>query len=275
MFEKYVEERYAPAVSKVLDHFGLIPDCIIVAGSGISQAIPEEVIINRINYTNIPGFPVSAVKGHHSELLLTDIEGKKVFIYSGRFHPYEGWSIDEICAPVILGVLAGVNSFVLTNAAGGLKPGIRVGSLLLLNDIIDFTSKTINPILNKEYLAANRLHRQMFDSEWKQRIKHELESCSTPYLEGIYASVPGPNYETRAEIRMLRKLQADAVGMSTVHEAKLAAILGKKVIASSLITNEAKEIAIDAVSHEEVLATANLAIPNIKKFIDSAVKTCG
>ena len=250
---------------------GIVPDMAIVAGSGIAKCIPSEFVQKRICYSNFNCFPAVSVVGHSGEMLLMKLFNKNVLIYSGRFHLYEGRSIEEICSLAIFTKLIGTKNFVLTNAAGGLNYKYNPGDLMLINDILSFQKPNINSLfeLDTSFLSTKII--SPYDSEFNKRIKYEMIAAGIAFYEGTYLAVSGPNYETRAEIRMMRRLQIDAVGMSTVLESLCGYYLGMNVSACSLITNAAKEVP-QKVSHEEVTDVASKSCHRIWGFMEAAVR---
>ena len=228
------------------------PATAIICGSGLGgladSVLPEPR--HEIDYANVPGFPKSTVAGHAAKLLfgLFKDGGKSVVLMVGRFHFYEGHSIQEITYPIRLFKLLGVKTLIATNAAGGLNPTYAVGDIVILSDHLNFAGLTgVNPLRGPnldDYGVRFPPLSDAYDLDLK-RLAHEkwrrLSSSKTSrrLQEGIYAFVGGPSYETRAECRMLRMLGADVVGMSTVPEVIVARHCGMRVLALSLVTNKA------------------------------------
>jgi purine-nucleoside phosphorylase len=263
--------RFKSEAEKYLLLTDKIPDIAIVAGSGIAQSIPSELIINRINYCDFNCFPEISVAGHTGEMLLLNLFNKHVLIFSGRFHLYEGRNIEEICSLVIFTKLIGTNNLVLTNAAGGLNYKFIPGDLMLINDVSSIQKANLHSLFEYNVTDYTTKIITPFSNEFISKIKNELTTSGIPYHVGTYLAVSGPTYETRAEIRMMRKMQVDAVGMSTFIEAVCGYYLGLNVAACSLITNAAKEVP-QKVSHEEVTDIASKSSYRIWKFIESAIK---
>lgn len=260
---------YIPSSDYLLSNLIEIPKSAVIAGSGIANSLDESKIIQKIQYNNVPGVPRPTVLGHSGDFILYNHDNKISLIFSGRFHYYEGRSIDEICSLVTITKLLGIDNLVITNAAGGVNPMLIPGDLMIIEDYIDLmflgtqSSFTVNKSLVDHYPNSST------NNSFKNRVKSKLIESGLPFKSGVYAAVTGPNYETRAEVRMLRKLGADAVGMSTVPEAKLAEVLGINLVMASLVTNSAKEV-LQPVSHDEVIDVANRSAANIRKFIEIA-----
>lgn len=243
----------------------------IIAGSGIASAFDKSKISDVITYSILPEMPQTKVEGHSGEILIYNSGGKNSIIFSGRFHFYEGRNIHEILSLVSIAYFAGCRRIIITNAAGGLKPDFKPGNVMLIDDVIDL-------MFLKNCYSPNSL--ENFDNKVKiineqkklyNNYNAELIKKSISIKTGVYVAVSGPNYETRAEIRMLRKIGADAVGMSTVPEFKFALNLGMETIGLSLITNSAKEI-LQNVSHEEVIEVASQSSNLVKDCIETAIE---
>lgn len=215
------------------------PSVAVVVGSGLGALARDVEGARAIPYTAIPHFPVSTVEGHASQLVLGRLEGRPVAIMRGRFHYYEGYSLQEVTFPVrVLGAL-GITTLILTNAAGGLHPTFRVGDLMLIRDVINLMGD--NPLRgpNDERLGPRfPSTRDLFSPHLLRAARLAARNNGFRVRSGTYAGVGGPSYETAAEIRMLRALGADAVGMSTVPEVLVARHAGiPNILGVSCITN--------------------------------------
>ncbi len=261
-------EKYKPASEILIKEFGSNINTAIIAGSGIAESIDTNKIVAEIDYDELSNLPKTSVSGHSGKAVLYTLDNINSIIFSGRFHYYEGRSIDEICSLVILSKLIGVEKLVITNAAGSLNPQHKTGDIMFIEDYIDFLFYKSNHIFfdENDFLVQN-----IKNNEFQSNIKLELTKNQIPYKEGVYAAVTGPNYETRAEIRMLRKIGADAVGMSTVPEIKAAISLNMNYLTFSLLTNSAKEV-IQSVSHSEVIETAKNSFEKIRSIIEICIK---
>jgi purine-nucleoside phosphorylase len=237
--------------------------------------LAERVVIP---YQEIPGWPRSTVHGHSGQLVIGQLEGQTVVAQQGRAHFYEGYSLQQVTFPMRVMHLLGVQVVILTNAAGGVNRNYRVGDLMLLNDHINFAGMAgNNPLMgpNDESFGPRFIGMaHTYDKELRQIAQHMAHETSVPLHEGVYACLAGPNFETPAEIRMLRVIGADAVGMSTIHEVLVARHAGMRVMACSGITNECID-SLDAptdASHEEVLDAGKILVPRITALIKGVLR---
>lgn len=229
------------------------PAVVLVLGSGLGGLADEIQDPVRIPYEEIPAFPRSTVAGHAGALVAGILAGVEVVAMQGRFHLYEGWEPAEVANPLRALAALGAGTLVLTNAAGGIRPGLRPGDLMLIADHINLMGRNplVGPVLPGEERFPDMS--EPYDSELR-RITEELALAGGIALEtGVYAAVLGPSYETPAEIRMLARLGADAVGMSTVPEVIVARALGLRVLGISCITNLAAGLGSTPLSHQEVM----------------------
>jgi purine-nucleoside phosphorylase len=240
------------------------PSVGIVLGSGIGNLSREIDIEFQIDYSRIPHFPVSTVKGHQGRLIFGKLEKKRIVAMSGRFHFYEGYAVDQVVFPVRLMKFLGVQTLLISNAAGGMNPAFKVGDLMIINDHISLF--TVNPLIG----ANEESHGPRFPDMSEPYKKHLIEKAKSiaaskriPVREGVYAGVTGPTFETRAEYKLLHMAGADAVGMSTVQETIAAVHLGMDVFAMSIITDMGIREEENTITHEEVLREAALAEPRL------------
>jgi purine-nucleoside phosphorylase len=248
------------------------PSVGIVLGSGIGNLSSEIDIEFQVDYSSIPDFPVSTVAGHSGQLIFGKMEGKRIVAMAGRFHFYEGYAVDQVVFPVRLMKFLGVNTLLLSNAAGGMNPSFKVGDLMIITDHISLF--TVNPLIgpNEEILGRR------FPDMSEPYKKHLIQKASTiaakigiPVREGVYAGVTGPTFETRAEYKLLRLAGADAVGMSTVQETIAAVHLGLEVFAMSIITDLGIRVEENIITHEEVLHEARMAEPRLTAIFKGLV----
>lgn len=222
----------------------------IVLGSGLNTLVGDPSRGRVIAYSEIAGLPRSTVKGHAGRFVLDEIAGTRVIFAQGRVHLYEGFSAGEITAGVRFLARAGVEKFILTNAAGAVNPEFLPGSWMMIRDHLNLTGQT--PLLGgTEFVDLT----DAYSPAWRERFMRVARERKMTLHEGTYAAVLGPQYETPAEVRMLRLLGADAIGMSTVHEVIQARALGLQVAAFSCLTNWAAGLNSARLSHEEVLNT--------------------
>jgi purine-nucleoside phosphorylase len=220
-------------------------DVAIVLGSGWSPAVAAfGSPIATLPQAELPGFTPPSALGHTGELLSVRIGEHRVLVFVGRVHAYEGHDLRRVVHPVRTARAAGARVIVLTNAAGGLRPDMTVGQPVLISDHLNLTARS--PLVGGQFVDLN--------DAYAPRLRKLARDTDPQLAEGVYAALPGPHYETPAEIRMLRMLGADLVGMSTVHETIAARAAGAEVLGVSLVTNMAAGITGEPLSHAEVLA---------------------
>ncbi|XP_051985450.1 purine nucleoside phosphorylase-like isoform X2 [Xyrauchen texanus] len=232
-----------------------------------------------INYKDIPDFPQSTVHGHAGKLVFGTLKGKACVCMKGRFHLYEGYPVQKTTLPIRVFKLLGVETVILTNAAGGLNQDYEVGDIMVIKDHINMPGLAgNNPLVGPNYDRFGVRFPCMSDAYDRglQQLAHEVAGdlgYSVFMREGVYLVVGGPSFETIAECRMLRLLGADAVGMSTVHEVIVARHCGMKVLALSLITNQvvADYDSEKKANHEEVLETGELRAKQLEKLVSNIV----
>jgi purine-nucleoside phosphorylase len=246
------------------------PTVAIVLGSGLGALADEVTSADRIPYGKIPGWKASTVPGHAGELVVGALSGKTVAVMKGRLHYYEGYDIGEVAFPLRVFKAMGIDVVILTNACGGLNPTYHAGDLMVISDHINFMAA--NPLRgpNDEKLGPRFPDMVGVYTEELRKLAHSVD----PDLrEGVYVAVAGPNFETPAELRMLRRWGADAVGMSTVPEVLVARHQGMRVLAISTVTDMATGLPglIEHVSHEEVLAIADRAGQRLANVVKGVV----
>jgi purine-nucleoside phosphorylase len=228
----------------------------LVLGSGLGAFADELEGAESVPYGEIPGFARPTVEGHAGRLVMGRVGGVYVAAMQGRFHFYEGYALEEVTFPVRTLALLGASSLVLTNAAGGLNNSFEQGSLVLISDHLNLMGT--NPLLGPNDARFGPRFPDMtevYDREYQEAAVAEAHAMGLELRRGIYAALSGPSYETPAEIRMLRLLGADAVGMSTVPEAIVARQMGLRVLGISCITNMAAGVLDKPINHEEVIET--------------------
>lgn len=240
-----------------------VPRMMMIAGSGIMEAIRDIPVLADIPYTDLPTMPVPTIAGHGGSLRLVDVDGIPVGIFTGRFHHYEGWPHDVITAPVRIAHALRCSHLLVTNAAGGLSPLFDAGDVMMVDDVIDATFRMSMAIGTAIPV----------DGEWTAHILQEALRSGIAPARGIYVQVAGPSYETRAEIRMYRRMGAEAIGMSTSRELRHAASLGLKTAACSMITNVLSDSSIRKVTHDEVLETARTGAGRLLSVVRAAAHT--
>lgn len=248
-------EKWVSAVREVTD---FTPEIGIVLGSGLGDFARLVDKKAEVSYASLPGFPVSTVAGHAGKLLFGYVRSVPVVVMQGRVHYYEGYSMDQVVAPIRLMGLLGAKKLLLTNAAGGVNTSFTPGDLMLITDHISaFVPSPLRGENPEELGPRFPDMSRVYDEEMGRAVLEAGEALGESLQQGVYLQWQGPNYETPAEIRMFRTLGADAVGMSTVCEAIAARHMGLRVCAISCITNMACGILPQPLSHEEVQQTAD------------------
>jgi len=250
------------------------PALSIILGSGLGDFAEQLQIHKSISTSDIPGYPASTVVGHKGKIHFAEYENKKVILFQGRVHFYEGYNINECIIPVIISHKLGAKNLLLTNAAGGINKNFVPGDLMLatsLNGIL--IKKELTDLIGLTDLAGKDNFINLPDVELNILIKTAAKSENINLKEGIYLYTKGPTYETPAEIRFFAKYGADAVGMSTVHEAVYSSYLGMKTAAISCITNFASGISDQKLSHSEVTDTADRVKETFAKLVKSVIKS--
>lgn len=265
-------KRIDEAAAKVLAVCGKA-DIGVILGSGLgdyAEALEDAV---KLPYSEIPGFPRSTVAGHAGMWCCGTLYGKRVVMMQGRFHYYEGYGMKDVTLPVRVMQKIGVKTLIVTNAAGGVNLGYHPGELMVIGDIFSMTAQ--NPLIGPNLDAFGPRFPDMscaFDKELRA-LAHECASEQGFALrDGVYAQMTGPTYETPAEIRMLRTLGADAVGMSTVPEVIVARHGGMRVLGISCITNMAAGILDQPLNHAEVTETANRVKGQFRNLLDRIIE---
>ena len=234
------------------------PRVAMILGSGLGALADELEDANSIDYSELPGYPVSGVEGHAGELVFGRLEGVEVVVMCGRAHYYEGWTMEEVTFPVRTFSLLGVDHLVVTNSAGAANPDYVPGDLMIIRDHLNLTGD--NPLRGPNEEQFGPRFPDMsdpYDSDLRQLIRDVAHDRGIDVKEGVYAGMAGPTYETRAEVTMVRNIGGDAVGMSTVPEVIVANHCGMKVAGISCITNMAAGLSADKLSHDEVKETAD------------------
>ncbi len=239
-------------------------DIGLVLGSGLGH-LADAVDGVAIPYTDLPGFPHAGVSGHNPNLVIGDLEGTRVAVFGGRAHYYEKGDPKAMRLPLeVLSELGGEH-LILTNAAGSMRPDIPPGDVMLLSDHINYSG--LNPLIGEPTDARFVPMTDAHNPEMRAALKAAAEAEGIALPEGVYAWYSGPSFETPAEIRMLKMLGADAVGMSTVPEVILARFLGLKVAAISTVTNMAAGMSDEKISHEHTKAMAPLGAAKLEKIL--------
>ncbi|MBA2525910.1 MAG: purine-nucleoside phosphorylase [Pyrinomonadaceae bacterium] len=236
----------------------LDPQIAVVLGSGLGGFADEFEEAVRIPYAEIPGFAASTVAGHAGSLVIGKVGQVPVVAMQGRVHSYEGYSLEEVTFPIRTFKLLGIETILLTNAAGGINVQLSEGTLMIISDHLNLMS--VNPLRgpNDERFGPRFPDMtEVYSRELQETVVEEANALGIEVRRGIYAALSGPSYETPAEIHMLRSFGADAIGMSTVPEAIVARHMGMRVLGISCITNMAAGISDGPINHEEVMEIGN------------------
>lgn len=249
------------ALNFVQNNIKLIPKIGLVLGSGLGDFGTRVKSLSTIHASEIPGYPRSSVQGHSEKLIFGYLQkgttrSLPLVVFQGRIHYYETESIEQVIFPIILAYKLGVRKLILTNAAGGINNRFSVGDLMIINDVIQLAFLAIPPSTRGSFFPKKK-----YDSIFDKRMQAITLQCAVEngisLNQGTYCWLKGPSYETAAEIRMLKRLGADAVGMSTVPEVIAAKRLGMKTVGISLISNLAAGISTTKLTHSEVTQIAH------------------
>ncbi len=260
------------AVAFIRSVYSETPVVGIVLGSGLGSFTGEIKIEKEIPYNEIPHFPVSTVEGHSGKLILGEMSGKKVVAMAGRFHFYEGYAAQDVVFPIRVMKYLGIKTLLLSNAAGGVNTDYKVGDLMIIKDHV--SQFTPNPLIGKNEKEFGPRFPDMSEPYNKgliQKAKEIAKAKGIDVKEGVYISVTGPTFETRAEYRMIQVLGGDAVGMSTVQEVIVAVHMGLPCFAISVITDVGIREEENVITHEEVLHAAKDAEPKLTHIFKELV----
>lgn len=273
MSKTHLAEDIAGALETVHATTDSDPDVAVILGTGLGGLVEEIEVSAEIAYENIPGFPLSTVESHAGRLLFGILGGKKVVAMQGRFHRYEGYSMQQIVFPVRVMHALGARTLIVSNACGGMNPLWQPGELMLLADHINLLgdSPLIGP--NDDSLGPRFPDMsQPYDEELRAVARTVASELRIVLREGVYVAVTGPNLETRAEYRFLRGIGADVVGMSTVPEVIVAVHMSMRVLGVSIITDACLPDALQAVDVAQIIATAAAAEPDLTRLVSAVLE---
>lgn len=268
MIPNEIKEAAAYLQTRIIDNTTIG----IVLGTGLGGLVQKIDIQESIDYKDIPHFPVSTVQGHSGRLIVGRIGGVPVLAMQGRFHFYEGWSMAQVTFPARVFCLLGIKTLFVSNAAGGLNPGFKVGDVMVITDHINMFGT--NPLIGSNMDEFGPRFPDMSQTYSKRLVSKALEIGKAENLDlrtGVYVGTSGPTFETPAEYKMFRALGADAVGMSTVPEVIVARHCGLEVFGVSIITDSGVPGEIVEVSHEEVQKVAAAAEPRMTRIIEALI----
>ena len=245
----------------------------IILGTGLGGLVKEINVEHKIDYANLPHFPISTVESHKGKLIFGTIGDKKVVAMQGRFHYYEGYSMQQITFPVRVMKFLGVKTLLVSNACGGMNPIFKRGDVMLMVDHINFLGD--NPLIGKNEDELGPRFPDMSEPYSKELISLAEDVAIENKIKiqkGVYVAVPGPNLETKAEYRFLRATGSDVVGMSTIPENIVDNHMGIKVLGISIITDECFPDSLKPVNVEEIIATAQKAEPKMTLIMSEVIK---
>ena len=268
-----MRKKIGEAAGRIHEICPLAPEIAIILGTGLGALANRIDVADRLDYEGIPHFPTSTVDAHAGELILGTLSGRPVVAMSGRFHCYEGYSLQQVTFPVRVAKALGARALVVSNAAGGLNPLFRAGDLMLITDHINLIGD--NPLIgpNDDDLGPRFPDMsEPYDLKFMELADLVALAKGLRLQRGVYVAVSGPCLETRAEYRFMRSAGADAVGMSTVPEVIVAIHAGLRVLGFSAITDECLPDALKAVNIEKIIATANQVEPKLTDIVAACVE---
>ncbi|MBN2426370.1 MAG: purine-nucleoside phosphorylase [Calditrichaceae bacterium] len=269
LYRKHLKEAFDYIKSKI----DFNPVAGIILGTGLGGLVKEIEIEKKIPYGEIPHFPVSTVESHEGYLIFGRINGKKIMAMQGRFHYYEGYSMQQITFPVRIMKMMGVASLLISNAAGGMNPEYRKGDLAVIIDHINLLGS--NPLIGQNLDEFGPRFPDMSEPYSKRLMQLAEQAAGENGIkihQGVFVAVSGPNLETKAEYKFLRNIGADIVGMSTVPENIVAVHMGLEVMAVSVITDECFPDMLEPVNVDEIIAIANKAEPKLTTIMKEVIK---
>ncbi|MEP1486965.1 MAG: purine-nucleoside phosphorylase [Algibacter sp.] len=267
---KHITETVEYLQSKGFD----IPEIGIILGTGLGQLIKEIDIISEVSYNHIPNFPTATVEFHKGKLIYGNLAGKKVIVMQGRFHLYEGYTLQDVTYPVRIMEKLGIKTLLVSNASGAINLDFKKGELMLIEDHINLQGSSPLAFKGVEKLGERFTDMSApYDAKINESFRQIAKANNIKLHEGVYASVVGPQLETRAEYRMLKTIGADAVGMSTVPEIIVANHLKLKVAAVSVLTDECDPNNLKPVDISEIIAMAGKAEPEMITLFKALIKT--
>jgi len=265
-----LEQRVKKSVSFIRKTTRVRPEIAIILGSGLGSLTSTMSRQTFIDTAAIPFYPRLTVEGHRGALVFGHCGSVLLLAFQGRAHFYETGDLETVLYPIRLAHALGITTLIVTNAAGGVNNSFRAGDLMLMNDQINLTFE--NPLIG---VAPRLMRAPLYDEHLRQLITGVAGKLALPLREGVYCGVKGPSYETAAEIEMVRTLGGDAVGMSTVNEASLAAAYGMRVAGISCITNLATGISSEKLSHAEVTEVADRVKEQFSALVNAVITAIG
>ncbi len=266
--------RVQEAAEYIKEKTSLAPKIGLILGSGLGDFVNDINQERSLDYSDIPHFPKATVEGHTGKLVIGKLQPHDLVAMQGRFHYYEGYSMQDVTFPIRVFHQLGVRTIIITNACGGLNPSFQPGDLMLITDHINLTGD--NPLIGPNVEAFGPRFPDMSQAYMPDLQTHVLQTAkkiNIPIQKGVYAGISGPSYMTKAELKMLRTIGADAVGMSTVPEVIVANHMQMNVIGISCITDMAIAEELEPLTHEQVIEAANKTKPVFKKLMKEIIQT--
>ena len=270
------EEKLDQCYEAVKDQLPFVPKLALILGSGLGDYAEHVIVEKTIPYESIEGFPRSTVAGHKGQFVFAKVEGVPPVMMQGRVHYYEGYPMQDVVLPVRLMKKMGAEILFLTNAAGGVNENFHAGDLMMITDQI--SSFVPSPLIgaNREDLGPRFPDMsEIYRREYRKIIRESSKALNIDLQEGTYLQFTGPAYESPAELRMVRTLGADAVGMSTACAAVAANHMGMKILGISFISNLAAGMSTQPLSHKEVQEAADLAAPKFRVLVTEVIRRIG
>jgi purine-nucleoside phosphorylase len=259
-----LKKQIQEAVDHIQEQNKVKPQIGIILGTGLGELVKEMVVDAQFSYQNLPHFAVSTVETHAGKLIIGSISGRTVVVMQGRFHYYEGYSMQQITFPIRVMKFLGVSTLLISNAAGGMNPLYRKGDIMLMDDHINLLGD--NPLIGPNDNSLGPRFPDMSEPYSRRLIELAEQIALEEKMKlqrGVYVAVSGPNLETRAEYRFLRGIGADVVGMSTVPEVIVARHMGLEVFGISVVTDECFPDALQPANVADIIKTANAAQPKL------------
>ncbi len=265
-------ELVQETVNYIKNRTNFTPEYGVILGSGLGSFTDDITIEFTVPYTDIPNFPVSTVQGHKGALVFGTIGNKKVVAMQGRFHYYEGYSMQEVTFPVRVMKYLGITKLIVSNASGGVNPAYSVGSIVVIKDHVNMMPE--HPLRGKNddrfgprFVNMN----EAYSPQMIATVKRIASDLAIEVFDGVYLGLQGPTFETLHEYKMVKVVGADCVGMSTVPEVIVARHMELETFGLSVITDIGSEEGLESISHEEVLKAANLAEPKVRQLIKELI----
>ncbi|KVV15945.1 purine-nucleoside phosphorylase [Flavobacterium sp. TAB 87] len=266
-------DQVQETVQFIQSKFNTVPEYGIILGSGLGNFTEDITIEYSIPYSEIPNFPVSTVVGHQGKLIFGKVGGKNVVAMQGRFHYYEGYSMQEVTFPVRVMKYLGIQKLIVSNASGGVNPDYEIGGIILIKDHINFTPEHPLRGKNDERFGPRFVNMsEPYSLKMIAKAKEIAAANAIKVQDGIYFGLQGPTFETLAEYNMVYRMGADCVGMSTVPEVIVARHMSLETFGLSVITDIGRDGFLETISHEEVLEAAKMAEPKVRLLIKNLIE---